>query len=206
MPIYQDISYKEKKYIERHEAQKFGEILNGRDRDDPPASLNLLFKHQTIFIASWYVTSWLLHSGIKFPPLFLPSLFPSFLLSLSLKSFPIKHLLFHKRCKQGELKDGNNNDTDWTCTEIVLMKKNTKNWYTIDALGAILAIFTINDTFTKLLIYFHNTITLLLQYYYNTLTILLQKFYNTLQNFCNTFTILIPQNILKNCWHYRHCW
>ena len=79
------------------------------------------------------------------------------------------------------------------------MKKNTKNWYTIDALGAILAIFTINDTFTKLLIYFHNTITLLLQYYYNTLTILLQKFYNTLQNFCNTFTILIPQNILKNC-------
>ena len=30
-------------------------------------------------------------------------------------------------------------------------KKNTKNWYTIDALGAIFAIFTILDTFTILL-------------------------------------------------------
>ena len=55
------------------------------------------------------------------------------------------------------------------------MQKNTKNWYTIDALGAIFAIFTSLDTFTKLL----NTITMLLQYYYNTFTILLQYFYNT---------------------------
>ena len=34
-----------------------------------------------------------------------------------------------------------------------LLKKNTKNWYTIDALGAIFAIFTILDTFTILLQY-----------------------------------------------------
>ena len=40
-------------------------------------------------------------------------------------------------------------------------KKNTKNWYTIDALGAIFAIFTILDTFTKLLQYYYNTITIL---------------------------------------------
>ena len=192
MPIYQDISYKEKKYIERHEAQKFGEILNGRDRDDPPASLNLLFKHQTIFIASWYVTSWLLHSGIKFSPLFLPSLFPSFLLSLSLKSFPIKHLLFHKRCKQGELKDGNNNDTDWTCTEIVLMKKkyqklvhnrcarcNPCNLYNK---------WHFYKTFNILSQYYYVIITILLQYSYNTFTKVLQYFTKLLQYFYNTNT------------------
>ena len=34
---------------------------------------------------------------------------------------------------------------------------------------------------------------------YNILIILLQ--YSR-----NTFTILISQNILKYCWHYRHCW
>ena len=52
--------------------------------------------------------------------------------------------------------------------------KNTKNWYTIDALGAIFAIFTILDTFTILLQFYYNTITILLQYFYNTFTILLQ--------------------------------
>ena len=41
--------------------------------------------------------------------------------------------------------------------------------YTIDALGAIFAIFTIVDTFTKHLQYFYNTFTILLQYYYNTI-------------------------------------
>ena len=51
--------------------------------------------------------------------------------------------------------------------------KNTKNWYTIDALGAIFTIFTI-----------------LLQYFYNTFTIILQYLYNT-------FTIPISQNISK---------
>ena len=40
--------------------------------------------------------------------------------------------------------------------------KNTKNWYTIDALGAIFAIFTIIDTFIKLLQYFNNTFAILL--------------------------------------------
>ena len=40
--------------------------------------------------------------------------------------------------------------------------KNIKNWYTIDALGAI---FTIIDTFTILLQYLCNTITILLQYF-----------------------------------------
>ena len=45
------------------------------------------------------------------------------------------------------------------------VRKNTKNWYTIDALGAIFAILTILDTFTK-------TFTILLLLYYNTLTIL----------------------------------
>ena len=59
--------------------------------------------------------------------------------------------------------------------------KIPNNWYTIDALGAI---FTILDTFTKLLQYYDNTMTILLQYFYNTFTILLQYFYNT-------FTILI---------------
>ena len=44
------------------------------------------------------------------------------------------------------------------------IKKNTKNWYTIDALGAIFAIFTILDTFTILLQYFYNTFTKILQY------------------------------------------
>ena len=39
-------------------------------------------------------------------------------------------------------------------------QKNTKNWYTIDALGAI---FEILDTFTILLQYYFNTITILLQ-------------------------------------------
>ena len=39
-------------------------------------------------------------------------------------------------------------------------KKNTKNWYTIDALGAI---FEILDTFTILLQYYYNTITILFQ-------------------------------------------
>ena len=37
-------------------------------------------------------------------------------------------------------------------------QKNTKNWHTIDALGTILAIFTILDTFTKLLQYYYNTL------------------------------------------------
>ncbi len=72
--------------------------------------------------------------------------------------------------------------------------KNTKNWYTKDALGAIFAIFTILDTFYK-------SFSILLQYYYNTFTILLQYFYNTIailfQHFYNTFTILISQNISK---------
>ena len=58
--------------------------------------------------------------------------------------------------------------------EVRTRMKNTKNWYTIDALGAIIAIFTRLDTFTKLLQYYYNTITILLQYYYNTFTILLQ--------------------------------
>ena len=62
--------------------------------------------------------------------------------------------------------------------------KNTKNWYTIDVLGAIFAIFTILDTFTILLQFYYNTITILLQYFYNTFTILLQYFYST-------FTILL---------------
>ena len=60
-------------------------------------------------------------------------------------------------------------------------RKNTNNWYTTDALGAIFAIFTILDTFTKLLQYFYNTFTILLQYFYNTFTIL----------FYNTFAILL---------------
>ena len=38
------------------------------------------------------------------------------------------------------------------------LQKNTKNWHTIDALGTILAIFTILDTFTKLLQYYYNTL------------------------------------------------
>ena len=63
-------------------------------------------------------------------------------------------------------------------------KKNTKNWYTIDALGAIFAIFTIIDTFTIILQYCYNTISILLQYFYNSFTISLQYFYNT-------YTILI---------------
>ena len=75
------------------------------------------------------------------------------------------------------------------------VKKNTKNWYTIDALGAIFAIFTILDTFTILLQYFYKTIIILLKYFYNTFTILLQYFYNTitilLPYFYNTFTILL---------------
>ena len=58
-------------------------------------------------------------------------------------------------------------------------KKNTKNWYTIDALGAIFAIFTILDTFAILLQYFCNTFVILLQYSCNTFTILLQYYYNT---------------------------
>ena len=37
----------------------------------------------------------------------------------------------------------------------ILKKKNTKNWYTIDALGAIFAIFPILDTFTILLQYWY---------------------------------------------------
>ena len=69
--------------------------------------------------------------------------------------------------------------------------KNAKNWYTIVALSAIIAIFTILDNFTKLLQYF----TILLQYYYNTFTILVQYFYNTFtilsQYFQNTLTILL---------------
>ena len=71
--------------------------------------------------------------------------------------------------------------------------KNAKNWYTIVALSAIIAIFTILDNFTKLLQYFYNTIAILLQYYsniYNTFTIPLQYFYNT-------FSIQISQNIAK---------
>ena len=73
-------------------------------------------------------------------------------------------------------------------------KKNTKNWYTIDALGAIFAIFTILDSFAILLQYSCTTFTILLQYVCNTFVILLQYFCNTfailLQYFCNTFTIL----------------
>ena len=41
--------------------------------------------------------------------------------------------------------------------------KNTKNWYTIDALGAIFAIFIILDTFSKLSQYFYNTFKILLE-------------------------------------------
>ena len=56
--------------------------------------------------------------------------------------------------------------------------KKYQNWYTIDALGAIFAIFTILDTFTILLQYFCNTFyktfTILLQYFYIPFTILLQ--------------------------------
>ena len=66
--------------------------------------------------------------------------------------------------------------------------KNTKNWYTIVALSAIIAIFTILDNFTKLLQYFYNTIAILLQYYsniYNTFTIPLQYFYNTFTTLLN---------------------
>ena len=39
-----------------------------------------------------------------------------------------------------------------------IFNENTKNWYTIDALGAIFAIFTILDTFSKIncWIYFKN--------------------------------------------------
>ena len=35
----------------------------------------------------------------------------------------------------------------WFPTYAICQKKNKKNWYTIDALGAIFAIFTILDTF-----------------------------------------------------------
>ena len=43
---------------------------------------------------------------------------------------------------------------DWWTNQSV-RKKNTKNWYTIDALGAIFAIFPILDTFTILLQYWY---------------------------------------------------
>ena len=53
--------------------------------------------------------------------------------------------------------------------------KNTKNWYTIDALGAIFAIFTIPlKNFYNKLQYYDYTLTILLQYSYKTPTIHLQ--------------------------------
>ena len=39
-----------------------------------------------------------------------------------------------------------------------LSRKNTKKWYTIDALGAIYAIFTILDTLTILVQYLYNSL------------------------------------------------
>ena len=76
-------------------------------------------------------------------------------------------------------------------------RKNTNNWYTTDALGAIFAIFaifTILDTFTTFQ-YFYNTLKILLQYSDNTLTILWQYSDNTLtillQYSYNTLTILL---------------
>ena len=53
----------------------------------------------------------------------------------------------------------------WSARTFHGRRKNTKNWYTIDALGAIFAIFII------LLQYFYNTFTILMQYFYNTFSI-----------------------------------
>ena len=63
-------------------------------------------------------------------------------------------------------------------SRLSLFEKNTENCYTIDALGAIFATFTMLDNFTILLQYYYNTLTILLQYYYNIITTLLQYFYN----------------------------
>ena len=77
-------------------------------------------------------------------------------------------------------------------------KKNTKNWCTIDALGAIIAIFTILDMFTKLLQYF----IILLQYYCNTITILLQ--YRVSVKKKGTFLVFVSFRFQRSDFTFSH--
>lgn len=74
----------------------------------------------------------------------------------------------------------------------VFINKNSRNWYTIDALCAI---FTTLDTFTKLVQYFYKTFqytSILLQYFYNSFTIMIS------QNIVDTIDIVGNNDIVGN--------